>query len=195
MKKIILLLCASIFVINVSAQSFGYGPRIGANASMILDRAYDMQYNFNAGAFFELDLSTEWSVEIAGIYSRQGMKYSKMPISLTKTAETNFKLDYVNIPIVAKYYPWKGLNIFLGPELNILTSAKSKTVGVAGETSLWSQYQKYNISGVAGIGYTWECGFLITAQYSNTLLSIYRSSANMEKTYGGVAQINVGWRF
>ena len=193
MKKIILSLFAIILTISVSAQTIGYGPRVGFNAAMLTDKAFDARYNFNAGAFVEVDFTPRWSVELAAIYSRQGATQKDTPVSLIEKANSTLRLDYINTPLVVKYYPWQGLNIFVGPQFSYLVNAALKADNID-KQSVRSSFRKFDIAAVLGVGYTWESGMLVNLQYNQGLRSIYKGG-NMDKTYNGVIQLNVGWRF
>ena len=192
MKKITLSIFAIILAISASAQTVGYGPRVGFNVATLSDRAFDARYNFNAGAFVEVDFSPRWSVELSAIYSRQGATQKDTPISLIEKANSTLCLDYMNAPLVVKYYPWQGLNVFLGPQFSFLVNAKMKLGDI--ENSVKRYFHTFDIGAVIGVGYTWECGMLVNLQYNQGLRPIHENS-NHNKTYNGVVQLNVGWRF
>lgn len=193
MKKILLSLFAIMIVCSVSAQRIGYGPKVGLNVAMITDKAFDARLNFNAGAFVEYDLSAPWSLELSAIYSRQGATMKHLPISLTENRDATFRLDYINMPLVAKFYPWMGLNVFLGPQFSYLVNAEVKVKDVDA-ISIKSVYKKFDIAAVIGVGYTWENGILVAAQYNCGLNPIYKDKS-LKKVYNGVFQFNVGFRF
>lgn len=193
MKKILLSLCAIMIAYSVSAQRVGYGPKVGLNVAMLTNKAFDARMNFNAGAFIEYDLSAPWSLEFSAIYSRQGAKMKNFPVSLTENRDATFRLDYMNMPLVAKFYPWMGLNVFLGPQFSYLVNAEVKAKDMDA-VSLKCVYKKFDIAAVVGVGYTWENGILVAAQYNCGLNPIYKDKS-LKKVYNGVFQFNVGFRF
>lgn len=193
MRKILLSLFAIVIAISASAQTVGFGPRFGFNAAMLTDKAFDPRYNFNVGAFVEYDLCPAWSLEMAGLYSRQGATHKHTPITLTETRKATLCLDYINVPLVAKYYPWMGLNIFLGPQFSYLINAEQKIKDMD-NTNVKSAFNKFDISAVLGVGYTWECGMVLALQYNCGLKSIYKDK-DAKDVYNGVLQMNMGWRF
>lgn len=194
MKKILLSLFAVMLVISVSAQRrVGFGPKVGMNAAMLSDKAFDARISFNAGLFVEYDLSAAWSLELSAIYSSQGAKMENVPVTLTEKMDATLRLDYINIPLVVKFYPWMGMNIFLGPQYSMLVDAQQKFKD-QDATSVKKSYKKCDFGGVVGLGYTWECGMLISAQYNMGFLPIYKDK-KLDKVYNNVFQVNLGWRF
>lgn len=193
MKKILLSLCAIVIAYSASAQRIGFGPKVGLNVAMITDKAFDPRLNFNAGAFIEYDISAPWSIELSALYSRQGAKMNNLPISLTENRDATFRLDYINMPLVAKFYPWMGLNVFLGPQFSYLVNAELKVKDMDAQ-SIKCAYKKFDIAAVVGVGYTWENGILVAAQYNCGLNPIYKDKS-LSKVYNGVLQLNVGFRF
>lgn len=194
MKKILLSLFALMMVMGASAQNrIGYGPKVGLNIGMLTDKAFDARYNFNVGAFVEYDLSAPWSIELSAIYSRQGGTMKHFPVTLTENREATLRLDYINLPVVAKFYPWMGMNIFLGPQFSFLTNSQTKVKDIDA-VNLKDTFQKFDIGAVGGIGYTWEWGMMISAQYNFGLRPLYKNK-ELKKVYNNVVQINVGWRF
>lgn len=193
MKKILLSLFAIMLAFSVSAQRVGFGPKVGLNIGMLTDKAFDARYNFNAGAFVEYDISAPWSLELSALYSRQGGMLKHYPVTLTENRDATLRLDYVNAPLVIKYYPWMGLNIFLGPQFSYLVNAELKVKDIDA-MSIKDTFHKFDIGVVGGVGYTWECGLVLSAQYNLGLRPIYKDK-DLTKVYNSVVQINMGWRF
>src|SRR5699024_12002547 len=80
------------------------------------------------------------------LYSQQGAKFKF----------GKFDLDYVNVPIVVKYYLIQGLNVQAGPQFGFLVNDDVS----AGEA------KDMDISGVAGLGYDLPFGIRVDARYN-----------------------------
>jgi hypothetical protein len=127
MKKICLLLFAA-FIFSASrsqAQGFHLGIKAGTNVTQLTGRSFDegFQWNFMAGAFAELNFTSNWGVDPEVLFSQ----------TTTQTA-SNFddvyeqginsrgvKLNYLSIPVLLTYkLPLPILSLQLGPQFGIL---------------------------------------------------------------------------
>lgn len=82
--------------------------------------------NLHIGGFAEFNISKKVSFQPELLYSMQGSKFSQA-IALNQTVyNTNntFKLSYINIPLMVKYYPQEKFYFEAGPQIGFLTSAK-----------------------------------------------------------------------
>ncbi|MEM7552030.1 MAG: porin family protein [Bacteroidota bacterium] len=118
MKKSLFFLCILIgYSFSASAQlKFGAGIKGGlnfANINAVGDP--DSRTGWHAGAFARLKF-TKFAIQPEVYYSAQGTD--------------DIDLDYINIPILAKFYLVGGLNIFVGPQFGILTSAEALSLNV-----------------------------------------------------------------
>jgi hypothetical protein len=82
------------------------------------------------------------------LYSQQGTRLA--------TADNPFKLDYVQIPILATYFLGeKGTKfrpkVLLGPQLGILLKAEAPN-----GTDIKANYESTDISGVLGLGFNYN---------------------------------------
>ncbi|MEG1635470.1 MAG: hypothetical protein RR388_07575 [Rikenellaceae bacterium] len=99
MKKIILLLFAIIYANVALSQHWGFGPKVGLNVSEFTG---DGKYRSRIDAGFSGEYRMKnVAVEADLIYSKLGEKF-----------------DYLILPVKAKFYIFKGLNIFVGPQLD-----------------------------------------------------------------------------
>ncbi len=192
MKKILFALFAIVLAYSASAQRIGYGPKGGFNISMLSgDMDYKARFNFNVGGFVEYDFAPEWAAELSVLYSRVGGKLDNVAISLTETTDAKLRLDYISLPLVAKFYPLDGMNVFLGPKFSFLVGAKQK-LGDGDYVSVKSSWKTFDFGLTVGTGYAWEFGLLAYIQYNVGLTDIYKGD---ESVRTGGLQIGIGWRF
>lgn len=130
-----LLRFAVVTLISISAvqsQELRLGAKAGVNfASIGGDETddFDGLTGFHVGALVEIPISEKFAVQPELLYSSQGAKeeYSSIPFGgFGIKYENKLKLDYINIPIMAKYYVTDGLSIEAGPQFGILISAKAE---------------------------------------------------------------------
>jgi hypothetical protein len=84
---------------------------------------YHPANGFHVGGYALIKLNKKFSVQPELLYSTQGQYFTNVTYSNLKTT-----LNYINIPIMLKYYPVGSLNVQVGPQLGILASAKGDLV-------------------------------------------------------------------
>src|SRR5690606_31086389 len=122
MKK---LMIAAIAVIGFSAaglaqQQVKFGPKAGVNLATISGNDdSEMKIGFHVGAVAEIKFNDKFSLQPEVLYSAQGAK---------EKGEGDGKMnnDYINIPIMAKYYFVEGFSIEAGPQVGFLMKSEAK---------------------------------------------------------------------
>jgi len=159
MKKALLLLLPSMATAMVMhAQKMSYGIKGGLTLSNEINRFEYYFPSFYAGGFAELKFSNHWGVQSELQYSQSG-EYN----TGHKGAFTKRKYDYLNIPLMVKYYIIPNLYVEMGPEINILLKA---TMENNNEKADYTPYYRHtNLSAGAGIGYKLPFGLGISTRY------------------------------
>lgn len=116
MKKIILI-AGAIFAFGFSnAQETKFGLKGGLNiASLTNSDGGKSLMSFNFGGFAEIKLNEKFALQPELLYSGQGVKYPEVG---------NFSMNYINLPVMVKYFITDGFNIQAGPQVGFLMSAK-----------------------------------------------------------------------
>ena len=130
MKKFSFL-TITVLILSVSgiqAQGFHLGIKAGTNITQMTGRSFDegFQWNFMAGAFAELNVSSHWGIHPELLFSQ----------TITQTASNfddvyeeginsrNVKLNYLSIPILLTYkLPLPILSLQAGPQFGILLNS------------------------------------------------------------------------
>lgn len=124
MNRIILpLLACMIFGIG-NAQSTRYGIKAGLNVSNFTGYAEDIKTlaGFHVGGFAEIKIANKWGIQPEFLFSTQGTTIE----GYDGNSNTNVKLNYLNIPVLAKYYFTDAFSVEVGPQFGLLLTAKSK---------------------------------------------------------------------
>src|SRR5690606_23136345 len=132
MKRITLTLLGLV-AFSTSAlaqQEVKFGPKAGINLANLSGDVEDnkMLIGFHVGGFAEIKFNDKFAIQPEIVYSAQGtkMEYSETIMGITATAEADTKLNYINVPIMAKYYVAPSFAIEAGPYVGFLMSANSK---------------------------------------------------------------------
>jgi hypothetical protein len=154
MKKLVLILFAGISFATARAQGqFQFGVKGGLNVSNVSisngfnGYSYNSLANFNAGVFFKIPfLAPGLSLQPEIYYSGQGFRNPD-----GSGGAYSEHVNYLNIPVLAKYtFPY-GLFIETGPQLGFKLNAKDKENGIS--TDISPAYNSADFSWVVGVGY------------------------------------------
>ena len=118
-SMVLLAVTVMIATTSVKAQQVYLKPMAGATLASFVGGDYDakMKVGLVAGAEFGCAFSEKCGITAGLLYSMQGSKYKK--------TDDEQKLDYLNIPVLFNYYVAPGFAVKVGPQLGILTRAKT----------------------------------------------------------------------
>lgn len=159
MKKVILLLVAvSSFAAAATAQ-VSYGAKGGL--ALTNARGADVDGNkakigFYLGGYAAIPVTKQFSIQPELVYSIQGAKSEGVG-----EPDAKLNLNYLNVPVLAKYTSESGFFGESGPQLGFLLSAKAKQGGE--KTNLKESFKSVDLSWAFGVGYMtdFDLGFNI----------------------------------
>lgn len=182
-KKLWIAVIAIGIAGTVNAQEVKFGAKLGMNVSSINGSNVtniDSKTGFVLGVTSEISLTDKFSVQPELLFSQQGAK-----------SEGNFTLDlnYLTLPIMAKYYVVKGFSVEAGPQFSFLVKdeAVSETNGAVSDTDA----RNFDLNANLGLGYQLENGIFFQTRYNLGLLDVAKGSNNKN----GVFQIALGYQF
>ncbi|WP_281233894.1 porin family protein [Flavobacterium gelatinilyticum] len=183
MKKILLLAVFTVFgFANVKAQEIKFGVKGGLNFSTITgDDTEGINYvtSYNIGVVSEIPLSEKFSFQPEALYSRQGYTFDDDIVAL----------NYVNVPLMGKYYVTKGFSVEAGPQIGFLVSAKND------KTDVKDSFNTFDFGVNFGLGYKFENGLNFSARYNLGLTDINNIEDYSGKNKNGIFQVSVGYFF
>ena len=187
MKKTVV----TLFFVAVSAcmfaQEYAIGIKGGPNFANI-DTQASAGENYNNRTGFHLGAFALFKGERVGfqpeiLFSQQG---SNVSLNGT-TIESNF--SYVNIPLVLKLYTIAGINLQVGPQIGLLTSAD------VNDESVKDELKKTDFSLALGVGWDLPLGLTLDGRYNWGLSDINDGSGASDNTIKNqVWQISVGYK-
>lgn len=176
MKKVLLVTAIALLSIaNVSAQDIQFGVKGGLNfATVSGDNTSGIEpvTSFNFGILAEIPISQKFSLQPELLHSGQGYHFDD------KTVE----LNYLNLPLMGKYYLTKGLNIEAGPQLGYLLSIKNAQ----------NPYNTIDFGANFGIGYKFDNGLNLGARYNLGISDISKASS-ISSFKNNVLQLSVSY--
>ena len=171
MKKLFVIAVMLVATLSANAQNevgqWSIKPMAGINlATMTKADDSKMRVGLAAGVDFAVGAAENFEISFGALYSMQGVKQKFLGDDVT------FKLDYINIPVLANYYVARGFAIKAGvqPGFNVYKKAK-----VAGESADVDGVKGFALSIPVGLSYEFS-NFVIDARYNWGLTKAIKDS-------------------
>src|SRR5690606_10304231 len=190
MKKITLTLLGLV-AFSTSAlaqQEVKFGPKAGVNfANLSGADDSEMKTGFHVGAVVEIKFNEKFSVQPEVLYSAQGASFNALGV------DGEIKNDYINVPIMAKYYIVEGFSVELGPQIGFLMKSETEVGNITNDSKDFYKSTDFGLN--FGLAYDLPMGLFVGARY-NLGLSDIRENTNVgDTTKNGVIQVSVGYKF
>jgi hypothetical protein len=203
MKKSVLIIAIALFGITaVSAQEYIlFGVKGGVNFSGDGVNAFndpDGRTSFNLGLLAEVPMTNQFSVQPEVLYS--GQRYD----TRNNGNDFDYKLYFINVPVLAKFYVIDGLALEAGPQVGFLVNSEidiNPSSTNSGAISLSEdQFNKVDFSVAFGASYKFRGGFFVNGRYNIGVTDIYDDSFSNSVFSGAdakhsVVQAGVGFVF
>lgn len=226
MKKVTSFIVALLATIGAFAQpaagTFSITPKIGVNAATLTNNAYERTYQFDtnfsttingistigftAGAEAGYQVSKAFAVTAGLLYSQQGKERdgSLTASDLTIKDKSKLKLNYLNVPILANVYLFKGFAVKAGIQPGFLLSAKNKynvdATGLAAaldkhnEVDAKDHCNTFDFAIPVGVSYEFY-NIVIDARYNIGVTKVNNSKEKTDESFrNGVFQLTVGYK-
>lgn len=191
-----LFVAVVLMAFTVNAQDVNFGLKAGANFATITgDDTDDLstRTSFHVGALAEIGISDTFSIQPEVLYSSQGAEYED-----SDGYDGKFKLDYLNIPVLAKVTVAEGLSVEAGPQIGFLLSAKDEYddgAGDSGEEDIDEFIKGTDFGAAVGLTYGLANGINFGARYTFGISDINDVSESTSEIRNGVFMISVGYLF
>ncbi len=194
MKKVFLAI-AVVIGLGVNAQNVKFGVKAGLNVANVsnLDGEikFDSRMAYHVGAMAEAILTERFSVQPEVLFSVQGVRKKEGGITAT------INLNYVNVPVMAKYYIIEGLSLEVGPQVGFLTTAEFKLEGAGGKSGtedIKDELKKVDFGLNFGTSYNYQ-NFNLGVRYNLGLTDLSKEREEGDASKNGVFQISLGYFF
>ena len=128
MKKVLVLIAAAIVCISASAQ-VQFGAKVGVDATNFWgkDAEHGMKPSYQVGLVMEYKFNPHFAIAPEVVFASQGGKFKALDLNLfgldvSKTVTYN--TNYINVPVMFKYYVSPAFSIDLGPQVGFNVYSK-----------------------------------------------------------------------
>lgn len=181
MKKLLFAAIAVLGLTSANAQETKFGAKGGFNMSNLAgaENASTL-IGIHLGGFAEFKLSDKFAVQPELLFSMQGAGFDG----------GDTKLNYINIPVMAKYFVTENISIEAGPQIGFLMSAKIDGTDVKEFTN--STDFGLNFGG----SYYLDENMFLTARYGFGLSEVEKDLATgVDGSSNSVIQLSFGYKF
>ena len=217
MKKIMMIAAMMVATLSASAQNevgqVTLKPTVGLNiASMTKAENSKVRPGFIAGVEAEYGVAENFGLTAGVFYSQQGVKAEgEVAIDASDlglgvgvigfNGKATYKLDYINIPIMAQFYPVKGLALKAGIQPGFCVTKKVKYDGnaIVGPNTTMPYNEEYKMGDAVknfafaipvGVSYEYE-SFVLDARYNIGVTKALKES----DSHHSVFSITLGYKF
>jgi hypothetical protein len=203
MKKMMMIAAMMVATLSANAQladgTFSLQPKVGLTLSEITGDDTRIKAGFTAGVEAQYQLKY-WFGLAAGVqFAQQGSK--------VKNQDPKISLGYINVPIMAKFYPVKRLALGAGIQPGFMTSAKitdAQLLGGKGDVDIKNQCNTFDFSIPLSVAYESPIGLIIEARYNAGLTNVakdafegggYDRYDKITKNKNSVFMLTIGYKF
>lgn len=198
MKRLFTVVVCVLFALPGMAQQGGIGIKAGVNLSTVHfagadDAEVDSKAGLVVGVFGELKKPGRGvGLQAEILYSREGFK------TKTNYHDVKMRLNYIDIPILIKFYPASFFSLDLGYQAGILWNSIAYTKGARGAGT----EEKEDIAGIRSVNNSLVLGITLrlgdhvdlSARY-NVGLSDLENKQEGDMMRSRVGQFTLGYRF
>ena len=206
MKKVLVLIAATIVSMSAMAQ-VQFGIKVGVDATNFWGKDYvpttsydsfpyivdhGMHLNYQVGFVMEYKFSPKFAIAPEVVFATQGGKLVfDNPTIIASQREITYIVNYINVPVMLKYYLSPAFSIDLGPQVGFNVYSKEKFGN--GDPYDHKDFTKAVDFGV-GLGgiYNLTDNAFIQARYTMGMTKVFKSDIDCKNSN---IQLALGWKF
>ncbi len=192
LKKILLVtFMFSVFIGVTQAQSkkIYYGLKAGYNMADISGDVKNTKIlsSFHVGGFVEIPVLSKLSIQPEILYSEQGKRDKR------ENYESKSHINYINVPVLAKYYITDAFSVEAGPQIGFLV--KSEDEDNLGKYDYKDETKSVDFAVALGLSYRLPMNLFFSARYNYGISNFNKLHGSDYKMHNQVGQLSVGYRF
>ena len=203
MKKIFLI-CFLFTISQTSLAQVSGGVKAGVNLSKINDKVidYDFRTGFYVGGFANIEFAEKLSFQPEILFSMQGAKADNFQTNRIDEhgqifpddfTDIDYKLIYINLPLMIKYNFIKKLNFEFGPQIGFAIKHEITTKNELLGTMKGEPDSNIDLGVNIGLEYNFYQGFGLNFRYNTGLINIDKNSDWRNKN--SVFSLGISYKF
>jgi opacity protein-like surface antigen len=191
MKKITLSIIAVLAFGFANAQGVKFGVKGGISLTNLTgDDIEDnsSKVGFLVGGFAEIKLTEKFAIQPELLFATQGTKFE------ADGDDLKYNLNYLNVPVMAKFYVADKFSLEAGPQIGFLLSAKAKAGDEDEDVKDFFKSVDFGVN--FGAGYDFTENLSAGVRYNLGLANILDTEeGNDSKIKNSVFSLAVGYKF
>jgi hypothetical protein len=187
MKKIATTATSVFLLFTATAQQAYFGLKGGVNVSRLHFNNNEVSSNsrtgLNVGMFATIPASATWAVQPELLYSPEGGRKAG-------DGQTDYNLNYLNVPVLLQYMLNHGLRVEGGAQIGFLLNAKIRSGNITANNT---GFRSTAFSIPLGVGYLASSDVGLDLRYLFGLSNI-NDSENGRVTQSNVFQLGIFYR-
>ena len=201
-KTMIALVCMLMAAGTAMAQkTFTFGPKVGVDYTHQWGKNINDEsaLSYQAGVFMEYRLNNKFAIVPEVVFAAHNRSKCEWKDWIDKDPAidviTTYHTNYINIPVMFKYYVTPSLSIDLGPQLGLKVYDKYTDKWEDDGQKIKEKHNMYhrNFDFGLGLGATYNFNERVFVQFRYTLgfVPLYKGG----NARNGNAQLSIGYRF
>ena len=200
MKKVFILIAAAIVSMSAMAQ-VQFGGKVGFDMTNFWgpDVDHGMKPGYQVGLMMEYKFNPHFAIAPEVVFAAQGGKSKAFALDLfdITTTEIKYNANYINVPLMFKYYVAPSFSIDLGPQVGFNVYSKIAAKGY--DKSVDFKDGTKGIDFGVGLGATYNLteNAFVQARYTMGLTKALKDNAVLgeNKAKNGNIQLAFGMKF
>ena len=197
MKKVLTLIAAAILCMSASAQ-VQFGAKVGFDLTNFWgsDVEHGMKPSYQAGLVMEYKFNPNFAIAPEVVFASQGGKFKALDLNifgLDVSKTVTYNTNYINIPVMFKYYVAPAFSIDFGPQLGINVYSKYSIEDVDKAVDIKDNTKDVDFGLGLGGTYNLTENAFVQARYTMGMTKAFDGDYNKEKN--GNIQIAFGMKF
>jgi long-subunit fatty acid transport protein len=197
MKKVLTLIAAAMLCMSASAQ-VQFGAKVGFDLTNFWgsDVEHGMKPSYQAGLVMEYKFNPNFAIAPEVVFASQGGKFKALDLNffgLDVSKTVTYNTNYINIPVMFKYYVAPAFSIDFGPQLGINVYSKYSIEDVDKAVDIKDNTKDVDFGLGLGGTYNLTENAFVQARYTMGMTKVFDGDYNKEKN--GNIQIAFGMKF
>ena len=197
MKKMLVLIAAAIVCMSASAQ-VQFGGKVGFDLTNFWgsDVEHGMKPSYQVGLLMEYKMSPKFAIAPEVVFASQGGKFKALDLNLFGLdieKNVTFNTNYINVPVMLKYYVTPAFSIDLGPQVGFNVYSKYSIEDVDKAIDVKDNTKTVDFGVGLGGTYNLSENAFVQARYTMGMTKVFDGDYNKEKN--GNIQVAFGMKF
>ena len=204
MKKVFVLIAAAIVSVSAMAQ-VQFGGKVGFDMTNFWgsDVEHAMKPGYQVGLMMEYQFNDKFGIAPEVVFAAQGGKSKLFDLNITKqsfnltTTDIKYNTNYINVPVMFKYYVVPSFSIDFGPQVGFNVYSKIDAKGLDKPIDVKEATKTVDFG--LGLGGTYDISdnAFVQARYTMGLTKVYKDEYVLDdnNAKNGNIQIAFGMKF